>query len=112
MTGAASIRRSTPRIKPAPRTSRMTGCFRASVQPSLEVRADGFHVLDQTVIHQLLEEECRGPCGEQVAAMRAAVIAGRNRACHAFGDQRRAHGHARAQRLADRNQIRLPAECL
>ena len=81
-------------------------------QPSLEVRADGLHVLDQAVIHQLLEEERRGPRGEQVAAIGAAVIAGRNRACDAFRDQRRAHGHARAQRLADRDQIRLPAECL
>ena len=41
-------------------------------------------MLDQAVIHELLEEERRGSCRQQISAVRAAVIARRDRAGHAL----------------------------
>ena len=53
MTGAASMRSSTPRISPAPRTSTMIGCCeRQRPQAPFEVRANGLHVLEQALVHQ------------------------------------------------------------
>ena len=91
----------------------MTGCLqRERAQLALEVGADGSHVIQQAAFHQLLEEERRRARGEQVAAVGGAVIAGRNRLRHALGHERRADRHTRAERLADRHEVGLPAERL
>ena len=70
-------------------------------EPPFEMHPCGFHVIDETVIHQLAENERGCSCTEQISAVGAAMIAGRNRLGHTFGDKRRANRYSSAERLAD-----------
>ena len=75
-------------MSPAPRTSVIDRMLqRERAQPALEMRADGLHVIEQAVVHQLLEEERRRASRQQVAAVRAAVIARRDRLRDALGHE-------------------------
>ena len=111
-TGAASRVSSRPHIRPAPRTSLTIGVpggHRA--EPLLE---DGGRRAPtcamQPAADQLVEEAQRRAAGEQVAAVGAAVIAERDRVRDLLADERRADRHAAAERLAERDQVRLQAE--
>ena len=70
------------------------------------------HAPEQAAVCQLLEEHERGAARQQIAAVRCAVIAQRDGGGDAGADERRADGHAAAERLADRHQVGLEAECL
>ena len=108
---AAGRSSSSPHISPAPRT---VPDRPAVAPPSPEARAPGARPLRRRApsarSRQLLEEHQRGAAGQQVAAVGAAVIAGRRRRRDAVGEHRRADRHAGPERLADRHQIRLQAE--
>ena len=67
-------------MTPAPRTSETIGCAAAMrLQAALEMRADGRDVRQQVALEQLIHEIQPGAAGQQVAAVGAAVIAGRHR---------------------------------
>ena len=69
-----------PRIRPTPRTSTIAGCFSASARSRRSKCAPTVvHVIEQALVHQLFEEKDGRAAGEQVAAVGAAVIAGRDR---------------------------------
>ena len=76
----------------------------------LHVRADARDVSHQSAGHELVEEHQRRPAGQQVAAIRAAVIAERGGRCHALAEERRGNRNACTERLADRHQVRLQAD--
>ena len=103
---------SRPQISPAPRTSLITGCL---ARPSLRRRCSRWRptrptARDQAAADQFVQEAKRRAAGQQVAAVGAAVIAERNRVGDVLADERRADRHAAAERLADRDQMRLQAE--
>ena len=107
------MRSSRPRIRPAPRDLHDHRVLqRERAQLPLEVRADRPHMIHDAVIGQLFEDERGRARREQVAAVRAAVIAGGNRLRHALGHERGAHRDPGAERLADRDQIRRPPKRL
>ena len=100
---------------PAPRTSAITGCCeRERAQPALEVRADR-RARDRAGRGR---SAARGRTraarhGEQVAAVGAAVIAGRDRLRRRVRETSAAPtGTPRAERLADRDQVGRQAERL
>ena len=74
-------------------------------QPRFEVGPGLRHLRQQSVILQLLEDEERRPRRQQVAAVGRAVIAGQHLRRHGLRDERGAHRHPRAERLADRDQV-------
>jgi hypothetical protein len=76
-------------------------------QPPLEERTDRLHVIENSVIHQLLEEKQRGPAGEQVAAVRRAVVPGRDRARDTVRHEHRTDRDAAPERFADADEIGL-----
>ena len=79
-------------------------------EPLLEMPADAADVRDQAAADQLVEEAQRRAAGQQIAAVRAAVIAERDRVRDLLADERGADRHAAAERLAERHQVRLEAD--
>ena len=66
-------------MTPAPRTSDTIGCAAAmACRRCFEMRADRRDVRQQAAVEQLVDEVQPGAAGQQVAAIRAAVIAGRD----------------------------------
>src|SRR6185436_6851797 len=83
-----------------------------SLQARLEHHADALDVVHHAALDELREKRQRRAAREQVAAVRAAVVAVRNRLRDLFADERRANRDAGAERLAERDDVRLEAERL
>ena len=102
---------SRPRMTPAPRTSCTIGC--AAARPcrrASKCAPTERDVRQQVVAEQLVDEVQPGAAGQQVAAVRAAVVARRDRPRDGLAQQRRANGDAAAKRLADRDQVAGPGQ--
>ena len=65
---------------------------------------------EQSAPDQLVEHAQRGTARQQVAAVRAAMVAEGDRVRDLFADEGGADRHAAAERLADRHQMRLEAD--
>ena len=76
------------------------------------IGADRPHVLHEAACRQRLEKHQRRAARQQVAAVRAAVIAGRDGGRDPLAEQRRADRHAGAEGLADGDQVGRQAEAL
>src|SRR5919197_1366014 len=81
-----------------------------SRQTLFEMPADLANVRHESAVGELVEEAQRRAAGEQVAAVRAAVIAKRDRLRDLFVDERRSDRYARTERLADSNEVRFQTE--
>ena len=77
---------------------------RDRAQPLLDADADPAHVRDQAAADQLVEDAERRTAGQQVAAVRAAVVAERDRCRDLLADEGGADRHAASERLAERRR--------
>src|SRR5256885_12458727 len=62
---------------------------------------------EEPAADELIEKTERRAAGEQVATVRAAVVAERDRLRDLIAHERRAHRHATAEGFADRDEMRL-----